>query len=100
MVAGRVISSIAKVTVTFGSDTATVPVVNGTYLVRFVRGFGAPLPDGNRGLTVRAYDARGELVGETGGTSLADCYVTPDGTKISGDRTDPDQQCKPAERWR
>jgi hypothetical protein len=100
LIAGRVIGTATRVKVTYGSATATVPVVNGTYLVRFVRGVGAPIPPGDRGLGVQAYDARGALVGETSGTSLADCYVTPDGTKIGGDRTDPDQTCEPATRWR
>jgi hypothetical protein len=102
LVAGRVVGTVTRVTVRYGSATTTVPAVNGTYLVRFVHGVGAPVPGGDRGLTVRAYDAAGDLVGEARGTSLDDCYVTPDGAKIkiSGDRTNPDQACKPAVRWR
>jgi hypothetical protein len=54
---------VAKVTVAYGPYRATVPAVNGTFLVRFVRGIGAPIPRGDRGITVRAYDAHGRPIG-------------------------------------
>lgn len=96
VVAGRVVGSVTRVEVAYGDRTRSVPAVNGTYLALIPVPTGDPAP----GLTVRAYDRGGDLVGETGGTSRAVCHVTPDGTRIGGDRTDPDQRCLPAVRWR
>ena len=63
VVAGGVDGSVARVRVAHGTATATVPVVNGTFLVRFLYEV-APVRAVHHGLTVRAYDAGGTLVGE------------------------------------
>jgi hypothetical protein len=95
--AGRVVSRVSRVTVTWGPTTVEVRPVNGTYLA--VRSYKAGMP--MYALVVRGYDADGRLVGETGsGSSRIDCAITPNGTRVGGNRTEPERNCEPAVRWR
>ncbi len=100
VVAGRVAGPVARVTVEFGSATATVPAVNGTYLVRFLHGVGAPLPD-RRPRPDRPGVRRRRPAGRRDRRHLVGGLLRhPGRPKISGNRTDADQPCQPAVRWR
>jgi len=105
-VEGRVSASVAKVQITYGSSTLTVPAVNGTFMAA------VSVPDRElatgRG-SFRAYDSTDHLIyaspkdsRESREEMMRTCWATPDGTVIQSALlpSGSTQKCKTAVRWR
>lgn len=90
--AGRVNDQVARVTITSGGRTVEASIANGTYIGRIDFPGEPPEP-----VTVRAYDAAGNLLAERD-ASRDGCWITPDGEVIQGDGNKP-EECEPAQRW-
>ncbi|HVQ89611.1 MAG TPA: hypothetical protein VMU51_01125 [Mycobacteriales bacterium] len=97
--AGRVTSDVVRVRVEFGPDTATVPVVNGTYLVRFLNPVRSKPGPPMLPVRIRGYDAAGRLVGTAGDVLSKGCRLLPDGSLLGGGTRKPGERCTPALRW-
>lgn len=106
-VEGRVIASVVKVDVSYGSSTLSVPAVNGTFMAA-VSVADRELASGRS--SFRAYDStgavvyaapKGEPVAKVRQDRLRTCWAAPDGTVIRPALIDsPGQKCKTAVRWR
>ena len=98
VVAGRVAAQVTEVRVELDGQQARVPVVNGTYLVRFLHGTDwepaqrTPVP------TVTGYDARGRTVGTLTGYPRG-CFTSPAGDVVIDGRSGDGAACAPAVRW-
>lgn len=102
VIGGRVPRGITKVTITIHAKTATVPVLNGTYLARINRD--SLFKDANQReqarAVVRTFDAAGRQVGAYDSARKTHrCVLTPGGKRID----DPIQHypgpCITATRW-
>lgn len=81
LISGRVVGSATEVTLSGPNGSRTVPVRNGTYVVRFVAPV-ADFADGDR-YAITARGRAGRLVGELPDGYSASCYRLPDGTRVS-----------------
>lgn len=90
--AGRVSEQVERVTLTSGGRTIEASIANGTYIGSIEFPAEPPEP-----VTVRAYDAEGNLLAERD-ASRDGCWITPDGEVIQGDSNKP-EECEPAQRW-
>lgn len=97
LVAGRVIATAATVVVTGPNGSRTVPVVNDTYLARFVTGNSQITVGGQ--LTIRAYNRAGDLLGEVPDGQIWTCYRLPTGQQISEKPLQRGDSCPNAVRW-
>lgn len=99
--AGRVSDKIARVTVSIGSETVQARIANYTYIAVVGNPGSVDLED--LAVTIRGYDAAGNLLHETGRGGKPPihetCWVTPDGKHLSGYDDTPDDECRPAPRW-
>lgn len=98
---GKVSDKVARVTVSIGSETVQAHIANYTYIAVVGNPGSADLED--LAVTIRGYDAEGNLVHETGRGGEPPihetCWVTPDGKHLSGYDDTPDDECRPAPRW-
>ncbi|MFJ6672057.1 hypothetical protein ACIQMJ_13190 [Actinosynnema sp. NPDC091369] len=98
---GRVTSKVARVT--FGQDGREVEatIANGTFVARIAHPSDWQVPDRwDRQGTLRAYDARGALLGEwMSQWDRTKCWVDPGGVIVAGARDRDPATCAPAVAW-
>ncbi|MGH3878004.1 MAG: hypothetical protein ACRDSK_13325 [Actinophytocola sp.] len=100
---GRVTSDVARVTYTTGGVTTDAVVDNGTYVARILHpnDWDASEAEARQNGVVRAYDARGELIGTVDQSRYyLTCYRAPGGALLPwGTSADP-STCREAVPWR
>jgi hypothetical protein len=81
-----------------GDQSRRVPVVNGTFLARFLTTVDDPFTWQPASVTATGYDADGRVLGRWT-RSTAACFTAPDGKVVIGARR-PGTRRGPAVRWR
>ncbi len=102
MAVGRVTDEVAKVVYLHGGRSVEARLANGTFVARLAHPVDWEKPEGwDRMGVVRAYDARGDLLGEWRGEwDPTKCWVRPDGVIVAGARGLDPATCAPAVAWR
>jgi hypothetical protein len=98
VVGGRVSPAVSTLLVQAGDQSRRVPVVNGTFLARFLTAVDTPFSWQPASVRATAYDARGRVLGSFPGGKQT-CFTAPDGSVVIGART-AGTRCVPATRWR
>lgn len=100
MLVGRTSAKVTRVTISVGTDTAEAHIANHTFIG--VIGHPESVDPDNVVVTIRGYDASGNLITEWqwgGKPTSEECWITPDGTRLSGDDDIPANECRPAPEW-